>query len=353
MKTKEQIQEVVEMTDMMISEMLTRVFPDKDHLLISKGIEKLLAENNDISVETVAAVLPKTAPDNDYSTLFSIIQWRGLLKFGKVEDVLNSMEEYLNVNPDNEVVGGGWYALYFYDITGNERFNCDVADFIDKLFNKYTFMLKGDNSIGELKFDYFFNSIPKPEKELFIPVLEKSLKRYPDKVILNLFIARVYKANNDFPMAIEYYSNFISLAERDRKWNDDEKRYIYAGDAVKEEYYIFAHGNISDCFYNMGQLDNAIRISAKVLEIIPEFFSERLKNSNDPGSETLMDDCWKYLYIYAIRLRIFMQLDKKDMFKKEYTMIKDYLELMHEEYTDVVEYYEKLCKKTHDQQSDQ
>lgn len=194
-----------------------------------------------------------------------------------------------------------------------DRFMMDGFIDDEELFDYYSFF----DTLPELvQLDDFFKG-SRIHNPLLIQInpsievinfLKKFIDRYPDKAEFKYLVGALYQNLKDHFNSNEYLLQYESQIISDRKFDKKSNQYKYYGDDATIDQHVLVMYTIMNNFYHLFDYDNAIKYADLLLSVNDAYRADYQFCFVDPMS---------------IRLRIFMTLNKKDEFKRDYKLLVD------------------------------
>lgn len=243
-----------------------------------------------------------------------------------IETDLKKVNELIQSQPGNRLLPFFWIIINIESFAAEESFKREMTSFYNVIFEKYGYLIDLENFLEEtcLVNPNFY--IGNAESDYFIPVFQKAVEKFPEKLALKKSLALLLYNNQDYNGTIEILKSIH----------------------YKIKNTIEIEGNISqDYFYSFDYIDSMqlLALSFEKLgdyEQVPyclNFVFNNLDQYVDP-------DIFSYMDSFFLRMRINLRKGEFQKVKTDYQTILPFLDIdsehWYEEYGDVLNQIYKI-----------
>jgi tetratricopeptide (TPR) repeat protein len=244
-----------------------------------------------------------------------------------IETDIKNVIELIKSQPGNRLVPFFWIIYNLESFNARESFNSEIASFYKEIFEKYGYFIDLDDFFTEtdlLNPNYFIENV---EEVYFVPVFQKAIDRYPQKLALKKSLAIIFYKNQNYKSSLEIFKSICDQIESKSKilnviWED----YFYNDDFLDTMEYIALN------YEKLGEIDKVPYCVNYVLE--------NLRSISTSGGEENQKDIYSHIDSFFLHMRINLRKGEYQKVKEDYQTVKAFLDIdpqhWHDEYGDVL-----------------
>jgi tetratricopeptide (TPR) repeat protein len=244
-----------------------------------------------------------------------------------IETDIKNVIELIKSQPGNRLVPFFWIIYNLESFNARESFNSEIASFYKEIFEKYGYFIDLDDFFTEtdlLNPNYFIENV---EEVYFVPVFQKAIDRYPQKLALKKSLAIIFYKNQNYKSSLEIFKSICDQIESKSKilnviWED----YFYNDDFLDTMEYIALN------YEKLGEIDKVPYYVNYVLE--------NLRSISTSGGEENQKDIYSHIDSFFLHMRINLRKGEYQKVKEDYQTVKAFLDIdpqhWHDEYGDVL-----------------
>ena len=250
-------------------------------------------------------------------------------------DIINVIE-LIKSQPGNRLAPYFWIIYNLESFNVRESFKREIASFYQELFEKYGYFIELDDFLIEtdlLNPNYFIENV---EEDYFVPVFQKAIEKYPQKLALKKSLAFIFYKNKNYKSSLEIFklicdqieskTKLLSVIREDNFYNND---FLYTMEYIALNY------------EKLGEIDKVPYYVNYVLE--------NLRSLSTPGGEENQKDIYSHIDSFFLHMRINLRKGEYQKVKEDYQTVKAFLDIdpqhWHDEYGDVLISIEKMLSK--------
>jgi hypothetical protein len=250
-----------------------------------------------------------------------------------IETDIKNVNELIKSQPKNRLLPFFWITYNIEALRANELFISDMASFYEVIFTKYGYFIDLDDFFKKtdlLNPNYFIeNSVG----DYFIPVFQKAVERFPEKLALKKSLALFLYKNQNYKGTVEILKSIF-----DQIQNNDKFPVCYTQDNFYSYDYIDLMQLIALSYEKLGEIDKVPHYVNNVLE--------NLLSINTIDGEENQKDIYSHLDSFFLRMRINFRNGEYQKVKEDYQTILPFLDIDSEhwdhEYGDILNQLDKL-----------
>jgi len=243
-----------------------------------------------------------------------------------IETDLKKVNELIQLQPGNRLLPFFWIIINIESFAAEESFKREMVSFYNVIFEKYGYLIDLENFFEEtcLVNPNFF--IRNAECDYFIPVFQKAVERFPEKLALKKSLALLLYNNQDYRGTIEILkSTHYQIQNTTELPENIRQDYFYSFD------YIDSMQLLALSFEKLGDYEQ--------VPYCLNFVFNHLDQYVEP-------DIFSYMDSFFLRMRINLRKGEYQKVKEDYQTIKDFLDIDAEhwidEYGDVLNQIDKI-----------
>jgi hypothetical protein len=247
-------------------------------------------------------------------------------------DIINVIE-LIKSQPRNRLAPYFWIIYNLESFNVRESFKREIASFYQELFEKYGYFIELDDFLTEtdlLNPNYFIENV---EEDYFVPVFQKAIEKYPQKLALKKSLALIFYKNKNYKSSLEIFKSICDQIESKSKiLSVIREDYFYNNDFLDTMEYIALN------YEKLGETEEVPYYVNYVLENLPSVSSS--------GGEEPQKDIYSFMNSFFLRMRINLRKGEYQKVKEDYQTILPFLDIdsehWYDEYRDVLNQVDKL-----------
>jgi tetratricopeptide (TPR) repeat protein len=290
---------------------------------VNKKLESIQIESEFSNIDEIINTIQR---DEQLSSLSSTKWFLEQMKKCNDEITIESVveiERQIQQAPKNKLLPLLWIDSKIQIDDQEESLGIEAALFLNTVFDKYGYLIALEDffeKTGLLGYEFMYD---KMHVDIFAPVLENAIKKYPQKIALKKLLGLIYFKNQNYQESSRVFHEILSQVKEKEADRDD----FYDHDL----YNVIL--NLGIIYSKNGNFEKAMEYVSYVISNIPTSFY----------SEGEQPDILDYIEAFLIRMRINIINHNHDHVKADYKTIKGYLSIDFHgaDYGDVFEYINK------------
>ncbi len=221
-------------------------------------------------------------------------------------------------------------AEYFEE---EEMLDTDFAEFLDDIFENYSFLVELDNVFDDTIYlhGYLYNERLEHQQQIFFPVFERAVKKYPEKYILKFYLAIMLYHREIFLEALSHLYDIKNHMES----TAIPEIGIKPQDGSLDFYDVLLH--MAKCYDQLGKDEQGEILVTHMIENLPIVYWSDGREEEDVQDHTES---------FMLRMRFNLKKNNMKQVKEDYERIKDFYSFFEfdDEYPDVLKAIEDLPK---------
>jgi tetratricopeptide (TPR) repeat protein len=250
-----------------------------------------------------------------------------------IETDIKNVIELIKSQPVNRLIPFFWIIYNLESFNARESFNREIASFYKEVFEKYGYFIDLDDFLTEtdlLNPNYFIENV---EEDYFVPVFQKAIDRYPQKLALKKSLAIIFYKNQNYKSSLEIFKSICDQIESKSKiLNVIREDYFYNNDFLDTLEYIALN------YEKLGETEEVPYYVNYVLENLPSL-------SSSEGEEP-QKDIYSFINSFFLRMRINLRKGEYQKVKEDYQTVKAFMDIdpqhWYDEYGDVLNQMDKI-----------
>ena len=240
-----------------------------------------------------------------------------------IKSDIKNVNELIQIQPGNKLLHYFWVIYNFESLIAEESFIRDMATFYNTIFERYSFLIELDDFFQVTDLLHPIYSIENDEGNVFVPVFEKAVEKYPQKLALKKILALTFFKNQNYKSSVEIYTTICEKYESNKGIKDDD---FWGFDYIEAMQYIALN------YEKLGEIDKVPYYVNYVLENLPLF-------SKSEGEEN-QKNIFSHIDSFFLRMRINLRKGEYQKVKEDYQAVEAFLDIdpqhWYDEYGDVL-----------------